>query len=359
MNLFPQSHLDTLKSQEGSGHEYLKLLTSPQGTRLRERLSQIASETDSALQERWQEAMTSNDIRRFFQGYSELTTAAFLAEAGWRILGHSTPGPSLLIERELDGTTQRARVLVLAFIQPGRTSDEAEAMSSLIRSLNRARARHRIAVLVRRWHPHEFQPEPIRRAVDLWLRKVARGQWEGRSAAYEDEHIALEFILTERTTRTGEGSVAFAMGPLDGFRTLEIVETRLVFELDAYHLKADGQEPLLISMATNGDWPLSPGFLRGLLYGRPSWHRTNGVPHRQEMAFDIHSGPALFHSPNYERLSAAIVMDQQGGRGPCARAYLNPWAEHPGQPGMAACATFGVDRWESEKPVMRWFGARG
>ena len=216
-----------------------------------------------------------------------------------------------------------------------------------------------MAVLVRRWHPHDFDPEPIRRAVDLWLRKVARGQWEGRAATFEDDHIALEFILTDRTTRTGEGSVAFAMGPLDGFRTLEVVETRLVFELDAYQIKADAQAPLIISLATNGDWALSPGFLRGMLYGRPTWHRTNGVPHRQEMAFGIDTGPAIFRDPTYKKVAAAMIMDQQHGRGPCARAYLNPWSAPLRQQAIAACATFGVDRWEDQTPVMRWFGASG
>jgi hypothetical protein len=355
MDLFPTARLEALRKHQGSGHQYLQLLTSPEGARLRDRLSKIASQAPTALQQRWAEAVDSEDIRRFFQGYSELTTAAFLTEAGWRIVDHGAPGPSLLLERTIEDQPERSRVLVLAFIQPGRTSEETAAMDLLVRSLNRARARHRIAVLVRRWHPHPFDPEPIRRAVDLWLRKVARGQWEGRSAAYEDDHIALEFILTERTTRAGEGSVAFAMGPLDGFRTLEVVETRLVFELDAYRQKAESSEPLIVSLATNSDWALSPGFLRSMLYGCPTWHATNGLPQRQEMAFGKGPGPALFRDPVYSGVTAAIIMDQRSGRGPCARAYLNPWTAQPVRRSIAACATFGVDRWESDAPVMRWF----
>ncbi len=357
MDLFPAARLDALRSHNGNGHHYLQLLASPEGAHLRDRLSQIAAAVDGPLQERWAEAIGSDDTPRFFQGFAELATTGFLTESGWRVVSHSAPGPSLLLERpSQDGTMRRARVLVLAFIQPGRTSEESRAMGRLIRLLNLAQSRHRIAVLVRRWHPHEFDPEPIRRAVDLWLRKVARGQWEGRSATFEDEHVALEFLLTERTTRAGEGSVAFAIGPLDGFRTLEIVETRLVYELDSYHLKAEGPEQLIISLATNADWALSPGFLRGMLYGRPVWHRTNST-HHHEMAFADGSGPALFRTDVYDQVGAAIVMDQQNGRGPCARAYLNPWAAQPMEPGLASCATFGVDRWEAKATVMRWFGA--
>ncbi len=357
MDLFPAARLETLRSHADKGHSYLQVLTSPSGARLRERLSSLADRVEAPLRERWTEAIGSDDTPRFFQGFAELTTMAFLAEAGWQVVDHGPPGPSLLVERQSeDGQPQRARVLVLAFIQPGRTSDETEAMGRLIRSINRARARHRIAVLVRRWHPHEFDPEPIRRAVDIWLRKVARGQWDGRIASFQDDHISLEFLLTDRSTRTGEGSVAFAMGPLDGFRTLEIVETRLVYELDAYQQRAEASEPLIISLATNADWALSPGFLRGMLYGRPSWHRTNGVPHRHEMAFAPGSGPALFRDAVYDQVTAAMIMDQQNGRGPCARAYLNPWSAQPMTPGLASCATFGVDRWEDQAPVMRWFG---
>jgi len=359
MNLFPHERLKALRNHQGSGHQYLQLLSSPEGARLRDRLNDIASSADTKLKQRWTESMASADPRRFFQGYAEISTTAFLREAGWRLTGNESNGSEIRVERNTkDGTIQACRVLVLAFIQPGRTSHETEAMGQLIRSLNRARARHRIAVLVRRWHPHDFNPEPIRRAVDLWLRKVARGQWNGRSAACEDEHIDLEFILTDRTTRTGEGSVAFAMGPLDGFRTLEVVETRLVYELDACQIKGPADEPLIVSLATNADWALSPGFLRGLLYGRPQWHSTNGEPHRQEMAFAKDCSPSLFRDPIYNQISATLIMDQQNGLGPCARAYLNPWSAHPMTPGMAACATFGVDRWEDKTPVMRWFSGR-
>ena len=359
MNLFTSSRLAALEQAQGSGHPYLSLLASQRGERLRARLSEIAGAAPSPLQDRWASAMDSTDMPRFFQGYCELTTAAFLIEAGWTVTGYGAPGPSLQIERTVQGKVETARVLVLAFIQPGRRAEDTQAISRLVRSLNRARTRNRFAVLVRKWHPHDFDPEPIRRAVDLWLRKVARGQWEGRAATFADEHVALEFILTDRTTRTGEGSVAFAMGPLDGFKTLEVVETRLVFELDAYQLKGDAEEPLIVSLATNGTWALSPGFLRGMLYGRPTWHQTNGAPHRQEMAFGDSDGPALFQDPIYSRVAAALVMDQQQGLGPCARAYLNPWSPQLAHPGIAGCATFAVDRWDAQTPVMRWFGASG
>jgi len=358
MNLFPDTRLEDLRQQHGNGQRYLQTLMSPTSQPLRDRLSEIASSAEESLQERWATAIQSDDNRRFFQGFSELSTVAFLTEAGWSVVDHTAPGPTLLIERTLDdGTTQRARVLVLAFLQSGRTPEEEEAMNRLLRAINRARARHQIAVLVRRWQPHSFDPDPVRRAIDIWLKDVANGRWKGRSATFEDDHISLEFVLTDLKVPTGRGCVAFAMGPLDGFRTLEIVETRLVYELDTYRQKSNAAEPLIVSLTTNSDWGMSPGFLRGLLYGRPSWHQTNGVPHRHEMAFSDGSGPALFQDPVYDLVCATMVMDQQRGRGPCARAYLNPWAAQPLTPGMAACATFGVDRWEEKAPVMRWFGA--
>jgi hypothetical protein len=357
MNLFPTECMEALKTHQGSGHPYLQMLSSEAGGRLRKRLSDLASEVSPELQERWAEAICSQDIRRFFQGYAELTTAAFLAAGGWKIIDHGGPGPTLAIERSTEEGLRRARVLVLAFIQPGRTSGETESMALMIRSLNRSRSRHRIAVLVRRWHPHEFDPEPVRRAVDLWLRKVARGTWDGSTATYEDDHISLELTLTERTTRTGEGSVAFALGPLDGFHTLEVVESRLVLELETYQLKAPSSDPLIVSMATNAGWALSPGFVRSMLYGLPSWHSANGAAHRQEMGFADRTGHSIFQDPSYAGLSATMLMDHAAGSGPCARAYLNPWASKLARPGLARCATFGVDRWESGAPVMRWFGA--
>jgi hypothetical protein len=356
MDLFPADLLSEITEMDGAGHSFLKQLSDPSGLPIRERLCRVVDLAPPVLRDRWTDSLRSLDNRRFFQGFSEVTTAAFLQESGWTLTGIDDPGPCLTIERSTDdGGTRRARVMVLAFIQTGHHPLDTAAIERLVQVVDHTDAKSRIAILVRKWLPHDFDPLPIRRAIDMWLREVDHGRRDGRYASYDDENISLEFALTDTKVQARGGIVSFAIGPLDGFRTLEIVETRLIYELDAHRIKSHTHDPLIVCLATNTTWCLSPGFLRSLLYGRPTSHVINGVPYRQEFRFGPDVGPALFRDPVYNSVSATMVLEQHPDQGPCARTYLNPWAEQAFTASDTACAAFGVDRWEGDTPVMRWF----
>lgn len=361
MDLFSPAALQKLMTevmpkQPDVDHAFLQHLISPKSVQIRSRLSAMVQAASPILRDRWTQSLRSPDIRRFFQGYSEVTAGAFLQQAGWTLTGLSDPGPCIRVERQREnGEIVQARLMVLAFLHSTQAALKGRALSRLVSLLDNAETASRISILVRKWKAHKFDPLPIRRAIEHWLGEVKKGNQKGRYAHFENEHISLEFCLTAKKHRTSGGTVIFAIGPLDGLRTIEIVESRLVYELDRQGFNSADPTPLITCLSTNSVWPLSPGFLRGFLYGRPTSHLINGLPHREEFGFGQDVGPALFRDPLYQCVGATMVLEQAPNRGPCARTYLNPWAMQALLPTDTACTAFGLDRWEKQTPVMRWY----
>ena len=170
--LFSEATLDDLRRVPGSAHSFARQLAEPDGEPLRVWLEQAASLAPQTARDRWSETLTSLDNRRFFQGFAEAAATLQLQEGGWTLRDLQWPGPSLVM-RHTDG--RELDVLVLSFIRQVRPGPDAAMITRLRRALDRVGSRSRIAVLVRRWLPHDFDPEPVRRAIDLWLREVDRG----------------------------------------------------------------------------------------------------------------------------------------------------------------------------------------
>ena len=351
---FPDSLLEDLRRMPGANHSFVKQLSAAEGAGVRALLDRAIGHVGAPLAERWTDVLTSLDNRRFFQGFGEAATAVALGEAGWRVPELTWPGPTLVAEapnfRKLD-------VLVLSFIRQVRPGPDAEVIDRLTRALNRVGSRSRIAVLVRRWLPHDFDPEPVRRAIELWLREVDRGGWDGRYAAYDDEHVSLEFALTGGRTRPGRSVVAFTIGPFDGQRTLEILEGRLVFELDAHRMRTGGApRPVILSAICDQRWRISNGYLRELLYGKPR-SSTTGADHAGvEYTYDAEYSASLFRDPLYQNV-AGLLMTERAADDPAGlhtTYWSNPWCPVSRTLAPPARKALVVHRWEGECPVMRW-----
>ena len=242
----------------------------------------------------------------------------------------------------------------MAFLQTPPDPNQQASLEALARVVNRADSDRRITILVKSWTPHKFDPEPVRRCIDIWLEAIAKGEWHGRYATFEDDHIKLEFTRTDEPTLKGKGAVPFVLAPNNGMHTIEIVESRLVYELDNLLKKSKSDGNLLVSLVTNTRWSLAPGLLRSLLYGRPVWQMTNGEPEHQRFGFQHGDCPALFQEESYQRVTGALVVDHQE-RGPCGRAYHNPWANMLLNSSDLACPAFRQDRAEEGGfRVMRW-----
>lgn len=352
MSLFPDALLSDLERLPGASHTFLKQLAAPEAEPLRRRLDAIARQVGVPVARRWSEVLRSLDNRRFFQGYAEAATAELLTASGWQVRDLSWPGPAL-VARGLDGRTVHA--MVLAFIHQVRPGPDRATIARLVDALNRIGSRSRIAVLVRRWLPHDFDPEPVRHAVDLWLHDVDQRGWDGRYAAYEDEHVSLEFGLTGEKTN-GRGVVAFAIGPFFGQKVLEAVERRMLQELDAYRLGPRSRIPVLAACVADQPWAIPPGYLRDLLYGKPDLQvlTADGDERVHEYAFGNDRAPCLFRDPLYRFVSGLLVIDRTEAGEWRFSACLNPWAERPIRADELACPALAVDRWDDDRAVVRW-----
>ena len=353
MQLFSEAILNKLSAQKNAENSILRRMAGGPERNVLLHLNSLFDSAAPAVQDRWSESLLSTDNRRFFQGFGEAISSAFLVRSGWQVADICEPRPCVVL-RHPDGRDMR--VVTLAFLKtPARTAD-LEAKRTLARVVNRADSDHRITILVKKWEPHEFDPEPVRRCVDIWIDAMRTGQWNGRYATYEDDNIHLEFARTDQKIRNGQGAVSFLLSPSNGLHTMEVVETRLVYELDSLLKRASDDKNVLVSLVTNTAWGLPPGLLRSLFYGRPMWSVADGTAENRKFGFQLGEDTAIFQEERYATVNGILVVDQPEGRGPCARAYSNPWASNPIASSDLACACFGQERAEPDDGyrVMSW-----
>jgi hypothetical protein len=360
--LFPEQVLDDLRRLPGGRHCFARQIADDDGERLRDMLEDAAGAAPPAVQERWRETLTSLDNRRFFQGFGEVVATKQLATSGWKISEMAWPGPGLVVRKD-DGA--ELDLLVLSFIRQVRTGPDRAMITRLHRALDRVGSRSRIAVLVRRWLPHDFDPEPVRRAIDLWLREVDRGGWDGRYAAYDDDHVSLEFALTGEQAEEGQGVVAFTFGPFEAQRTLEAVERRMVFDLDRDRYQNPTRDrPTLVCCVGDQPFRISRGYLRELFFGKPVAQCTDADRPGLELSYGPRYAPCLFRDPHYKHVAGVMFIERPDPDSRYAdptllgaRSWLNPWAERGLVAEDVGCRSLALDRWEDELAVVRWTDA--
>jgi len=344
--------LSDAAAMPGAEHSLWKQLASPDAAPMRDQISTRLETAPAAIGQRWRDALTSFDNRRFFQALAEVQTTHHLSTTGWELTGGDD---RVLAVQHPDGRS--FELLTMGFLRQARTAPDREAIHRLSRTLGRLNARSRIAVLVRRWLPHDFDPEPVRQAVDLWLTEVDRGGWQGIHAAFEDEHLSLEFTLTRRKNPVGRSIVAFTLGPFFAQETVEILETRMVLELDQLRLArpASGAPPVLLACVTNQPWGISPGYLRSLFLGTAdiTWTAEDGV---QRFGFTQRAGPSLFQDPMYHHAAGALMlsMDPSDPRELCGEVHLHPWADDALSPGDIAGGTWAAESMADNQATVRW-----
>jgi hypothetical protein len=203
----------------------------------------------------------------------------------------------------------------------------------------------------------------------MWLAQVQSGAWEGRYAAYEDEHVSLEFCLTGEKAKGRQSPLVVVLGPFAAHRSMEVIEPRVVRDLDLHNAGALRDKPLVVACVADQPWQLNDGYLRDFLYGRPS--RTLADDLGSSWTFGGAGGPCAFRDPLYAGFSALLLIDRDPAR-PTelkARAWLNPWARVPVRPSDLAFTAFGpagadevastsgprTTSTEAAAPTMRWY----
>jgi hypothetical protein len=352
MDLFPEALLRDVQRLPGANHSFLKQMAGPADAAARAALQAVADQVGPLVAERWADVLSSVDNRRFFQGYAEVAVARLLLLHGWSVDDLLYPGPTLQV-RDPQGRPFLAPTL--AFIHQHCDAD-VTSIVRLTRSLDRVGAKARIVVMVDRWLPHDFDPEPVRRAVEVWLKEVDRGGWDGRYASYEDEHVSLEFGLTGERAKAGEGSVALTIGPFGAQRMLEIVERRAVHELESLRLGPKRDVPVLLCAVADRPWRITQGFLRELLYGK-AWREEVRDPQvGLELTYRDEYAPCLFRDPLYRNTAAVLMVGRSAGTtsGLVSRVLCNPWTSAPLRADDLPSPRLWPLRSDEGSPVLAW-----
>ena len=357
MTLFPDALLADLRRLPGASYTFARQVADEDGAGVRARMESIAAGVGVPVQDRWADLLGSLDNRRFFQGFAEAALVGLLSAGGWSLPDLAWPGPGLLLQAP-DGREFHA--LVLAFIRQVRPTADRASIDRLSAALSRVGPRSRIGLVIHRWLPHDFDPEPVRQAVELWLREVERGGWSGRYAAYEDEHVSIEFALTGEQAKSGQSVLAFALGPHQAHRVLEAVGSRVVNELD--RLRVLGcSAPILVACVADQPWRLPRGYLRELLYGKPTWQTTAGDAPSLQSAFPPSEAPSLYRDPLYYNVASTLFLERPVGAPAetAGRAYLNPWATTQLEPRDMPCPSLGVCGYDKDLAIMTWYNQDG
>jgi hypothetical protein len=323
MPLWSDRVVSELQTLPGADHSYLKHLCTVEGDDVRRLLGNMVERLGDPMAARARDLLNSVENRRFFHGFAEVVTVSLLARRGFTVRALHGAGPRI----ELAHPDGRSFLLsVLSFVHQTRPGGDDLTRQRLVQALARVSSRHRFVVLIRRWLPHDFDPEPVRRSLELWLAQAGSGAWEGRYAAYEDEHVALEFCLTGEKAKGGGSPLAFALGPFVAHRAMEVLEPRVVRELDRHNAGDMRSAPLLVAAVSDQPWSINHGYLRDYLYGRPTLTtREAGVCRH---TFSGPPGPCAFRDPLYRNFAGLLMVDREPARAAevRARAMLNPWS---------------------------------
>ncbi len=333
----------------GARHAFLKQVLRRDQQPVREAVGRELAALPDGGAERIRGGLCSFDNRRFFQAFSEILALAALRRAGWEIAGYREEW----ILRRPDG--QETILLVAAFLHAGRPALELAERRRLARALARVRARRRFACFLRRPLPVGHDPEPIRRAVERWLREVEQGGWKGRYAAYDDGAISLEFSLVDQRVPPGASPVALVVGPFLGGPALDAVERRVVAVLDRFRLGPLGDRPALLAVVGDRPWPAGEAGWHTLLYGRFARACSQGGgPAHAEFVVGRDPEPSLFKDPLYRGLVGMVRWGRLDAMVLEGCAWANPFAGRPLRASEVPTALLGCDGEDQEGYRMRW-----
>lgn len=353
--LYPPAVVRAVAQIPGASYSFLAQLCAPEGAEVRWRLGQALTELPEPVAAPVAERLCSLNNLRFFQGVAELAALHALLAARWTLAPRPVGGLPVMVPPGL-GPERGMRVLALGFVQGRRPALDDRTRRRLLEALDRVRSRRRFAVFLRAWLPPGFEPEPVRRAVELWLRQVEAGEWSGRHAAYDDEGVALEFSVVDERVRPGESPVASLAGPFVAASHVTHLGGALVRALAETDL-GHGTLPVLAFCVSDVPWGISPGYVRELFYGRARWIRKAlGAETSWEVSFRPDQELAVFKDPALRRL-VGVALLERNIRDPLrftGQSWWNPFAVATLPAGVSPTSVLAPVRWEEGAAVLRW-----
>ncbi len=270
----------------------------------------------------------------FFQAFSELAMHEIMRYHDISVGQHATrPGGWMTVKSHSDCEFGLG---VVAYLPEVQLRGSTSVYRHLVRELNQIHHHYHFSIYLKKWLPYDFDPRPIKRALQVWLDSLDDGDWHGKYAEYRDETIHLEFSILDKLQQDRRSLVRFRISPLHTPEVLESIGgcvTRLVDSGDA---DAPAGKPLVATVFSNEHWTLPQGFMQDYMYGKPDysfhWTTHNGRREQVRSYQQASSKYGFFTDSGFSHLSAVVLADKEWARDKVVfsmRVLHNPWADHP------------------------------
>ncbi len=274
----------------------------------------------------------------FFQAFGELAVHEILRYHRIKVTEYSDV-PAGTMKAKAGDDTDPFGLGVIAYLPEVQIRGSMSVYRHLVRELNQIHHHYYFSVYLKKWLPYDFDPRPIKRALEVWLDSLDDGSWHGKYAEYRDDNIHLEFSILDKLNEDRRDLVRFRISPLRAPEVLDRVGdcvTTLVNESNESPLK---DLPLVASVFSNEDWALPMSFLHDYIYGKAdysfNWTTKGGRCERLKAYSRKSAKYGLFVNEHFDKVSALLLVDKEWERDKVVfslRVLHNPWAETPLSP---------------------------
>ncbi len=285
--------------------------------------------------ESYRERLQSLDNPTFFQAFTELVFHELMITNQRRILSYPTSETDAMAVALPDDQGSFAAA-VQSFLPEVQVRGSMRPFRRLLRELKEIEHRFLFSVYLKRWLPFDFDPKPIRRALEVWLNSLEDTNWEGKYAEYRDDHIHLEFSILDRLREPRTDLVKFRITPLRAPNVLESLGDVIDQRMDSLIEQAGMDTPLVLVLFGNEEWDLPANYLEDFFYAKANftfnWSTRGGRYERIKRYQSNGRAAAVFARPNCRPLSAVMMLDKKWERDRAVfsmRVFHNPWCALP------------------------------
>ena len=301
----------------------------------------------------------STDPRRQAQAHAEVLTAEVLRFAGWSL--DLDPSGRLVAQ---DG----ARTVGIVVLPFRFGADPSAAVRALVRSaVVRADLPWSCLAHVRRAGTvaaDDVTLDALTQAVRGWTAQPERTHWvamvpsapaPGASTGGGAPGVVVELV---RIASSGAPRLAGVYGPSWAHRAREVVEPRIVEACIRRQRAARvvGESPFLLACVADRAWPLTGGWWRECLYGRPAEICSGDTG--LVWSYTRTSEPALYRDASLPAPAGVLCIGTDASGAATVTAHAHPW--EPGALGPDALRVPGHDRVRGadaggDRVALRWY----
>ncbi len=253
-----------------------------------------------------------------------------VAAAGGAIVGMVTDD----VLEATDARGDRFGLQPLGFRLPASPSGDPADVDRLLRALDAAFGSRGWVLWLRRPVPSGLAVEPIRKAVQIWLSALDRGERVESHAVYEDdvEGVALDLTVLDVAQGSKLSGRVLTVPPLAALERLASVDAHIV-EAATRSEETVGDLALLVALAADSPWLVSRGYVQQLLFGTPDsvLSTRDGERTTYEASFTA-NGRSLYSDPACRRVAATWWIEPGPPGAPAftssVKVLENPWADH-------------------------------